>query len=89
MFANVRVRVGVMPGVVAVPEDAVQTDGHCEFVFVEEEPGHYCRVEVQTGSRSDGFIEVRSGLNEGQLVVSEGAFLLKSEGSEIEDTCGH
>jgi RND family efflux transporter MFP subunit len=89
MFAKVKVRVGTTSGVLAVAEQSVQSDGHCEFVFVEEERGRYRRVEVRTGSHSDGLIEIRGGLEVGQTVVTQGAFLLKSEGSEIEDSCGH
>lgn len=89
MFARTRVRVGTKRDAIAVPDDAVQSDGHCEFVFVEEERGRYRRVEVETGAHSDGLVEIYSGLEVGQTIVTHGAFLLKSEGSEIEDTCGH
>jgi RND family efflux transporter MFP subunit len=89
MFARVRVRVGTMAGVLAVPEQAVQGDGHCEFVFAEEGHGRYRRLEVETGLHTDGLIEIKGGLAKGQIVVTEGAFLLKSEGSEIADSCGH
>ncbi len=89
MFAKVKVRVGTTSGVLAVAEQAVQSDGHCEFAFIEEKRGRYRRVEVQTGSHSDGLIEIRGGLEAGQTIVTQGAFLLKSEGSEIEDSCGH
>ena len=89
MFAKVRVCVGTTASVLTAPDQAVQSDGDCEFVFVEEERGCYHRVEVQTGPHSNGFVEIRSGLEEGQTIVTRGAFLLKSESSEIADSCGH
>ncbi len=88
MFARVRVRVGAAEGVVSVPEDAVQSDSDCEFVFIEVEVGQYRQVDVQTGSRSGGRVEIIEGLQTGDRIVVEGAFLLKSEGSEISDSCG-
>jgi RND family efflux transporter MFP subunit len=89
MLATVRVRVGTLGSALAVPDEALQSDGDCEFVFVEEEPGRYRRVEVETGEHSDGLTEIRAGIEAGARVVTRGSFLLKSEGSEISDTCGH
>jgi RND family efflux transporter MFP subunit len=89
MLVKVRIRVGTLAHALAVPEEAVQGDADCKFVFVEEKPGRYRRAEVQTGEHSDGLAEIRSGVDAGARVVTKGAFLLKSESSEIEDTCGH
>jgi hypothetical protein len=36
-------------------------------------------VGVETGSEQSGFIEVKTGLEDGVEVVSKGAFTLKSE----------
>jgi cobalt-zinc-cadmium efflux system membrane fusion protein len=49
------------------------------FVFLEDEPGRFRRVDVKTGRNSDGWIEIRAGLKAGDRVVTKGAFLLKSE----------
>jgi RND family efflux transporter MFP subunit len=89
MLVKVRIRVGTLGSAVAVPTEAVQGDGDCKFVFVEEAPGRYRRVEVQTGEHSEGLDEIRSGIEAGARVVTKGAFLLKSESSAISDTCGH
>lgn len=88
MFASVRVHVGSVTNALAVPELAVQSDGQCEFVFVEEAPGRYHRIEVQTGQRTGGLVEIRGGVERGQAVVTDGAFFLKSETAEIADSCG-
>jgi len=88
MFANIRVRVAALASALAVPSAAVQSDGHCEFVFVQVIPGSYRRVEVQVGPTNRGLVEILGGLEEGQDVVTEGSFLLKSETSDISDSCG-
>ncbi len=44
-----------------------------------ESGGSFRRVDVSTGQASDEWVEVTEGLQPGQLVVTHGAFLLKSE----------
>lgn len=62
----------------AVPEDAVQTVGGEEVVFIRVENGF--RVQpVQIGSRSAGMVTILSGIRLGQRIATENAFLLKSE----------
>jgi hypothetical protein len=48
-------------------------------VFVDESGGTFKRVDVSTGQASDEWVEVTEGLQPRQLVVTHGAFLLKSE----------
>lgn len=59
----------------AVPEVAVLDEGDSSFVF-RVAPGDNGqsveRVNVQTGQRSDGLVEIVSGLAEGDLVVTDG-----------------
>jgi multidrug efflux pump subunit AcrA (membrane-fusion protein) len=49
------------------------------FVFVPKGADSYERVDVQPGLRTDGLVEIVQGLREGDRVVAEGAFFLKSE----------
>jgi RND family efflux transporter MFP subunit len=79
MFASVELAVGEGRPVLAVPREAVQRDGEQAICFVEEEPGHYERREVVVGEAGPTYVEVRSGLAEGERVVTTGAFILKSE----------
>jgi len=65
--------------VLLLPEQAVQRQGDELIVFVEEEPGHFERREVEVGKTSMGFVPVLKGINEGEQVVVEGAFVLVSE----------
>jgi cobalt-zinc-cadmium efflux system membrane fusion protein len=64
---------------VAVPQAALQTLEGRTTVFVETEPGVFVRHFVETGHTFEGFTEILSGVKPGDLVVSEGSFVLKSE----------
>ena len=48
------------------------------MVFVQAKGG-FQAVPVSVGSRSGGRVEILSGLRTGQTVVTEGAFVLKSQ----------
>ena len=64
---------------VAVPQAALQTLEGRTTMFVETEPGVFVRHFVETGHTFEGFTEILSGVNVGDLIVSEGSFVLKSE----------
>jgi len=65
--------------VVGVPVDAVQTDGCCQLVFVEESETVFQPRKVVLGAEANGFVEVLKGLDEGEVVASAGSFLMKTE----------
>lgn len=65
--------------VVAVPQAALQTLEGRATVFVQTEPGLFVRRLVETGHTFEGFTEVLSGVKPGDVVVTEGSFVLKSE----------
>jgi membrane fusion protein (multidrug efflux system) len=54
-----------------LPEEALVPEGNRKFVFVVR-GGKAERVEVQTGRRRPGEVEIVSGLEEGDVVVTEG-----------------
>jgi len=58
---------------------AVQRQGSELIVFVEEEPGKFERREVTVGQAGVGLVEILTGVNEGESVVVQGAFVLASE----------
>jgi membrane fusion protein, heavy metal efflux system len=72
-----------------VPRDAVQRVEGRQVVFVPEAPGTYRAVEVHTGASSAREVELVSGLEPGTTVVTQGAFLLKSELSRESLEGGH
>lgn len=65
--------------IVAVPQAALQTLEGRTTVFVQTEPGVFVRHFVETGHTFEGFTEILSGVRCGDLIVSEGSFVLKSE----------
>ena len=64
---------------VAVPQAALQTLEGRATVFVQAEPDVFVRHFVETGHTFEGFTEILSGIKPGDLIVSEGSFVLKSE----------
>jgi cobalt-zinc-cadmium efflux system membrane fusion protein len=64
---------------VAVPQAALQTLEGRTTVFVQSEPGVFVRHFVETGHTFEGFTEILSGVKRGDVIVSEGSFVLKSE----------
>jgi len=64
---------------VAAPASAVLYTGRHNVVWTEEEPGVYKSREVTLGERAGEYFAVKSGLVDGDTVVSEGGFLLDSE----------
>lgn len=79
MFVRVTVPIGEARQVLTInPESVVQHEDQ-EFVFLDMSGGTFKRVDVSTGQSSDDLIEVTEGLTPGQMVVTHGAFLLKSE----------
>jgi membrane fusion protein, heavy metal efflux system len=79
MFATVNLVAGQKKGVLTIPSSALQTESGEPFVFVEREKGAYERRAVRTGDRSDTSVEIKSGLEQGDRVVTTGAFTLTSE----------
>ncbi|MEQ9495669.1 MAG: efflux RND transporter periplasmic adaptor subunit [Deltaproteobacteria bacterium] len=65
--------------VLQVPEDAVLFAGRTRLVFVEREGDRLTPVEVTTGLRANGKIEIREGLKPGDRVVVSGNFLVAAE----------
>ena len=81
-----RVTVTAEPRVnLAIPEEAVQPVGPRTFVWrVTPEDGKQIarRVEVELGQRADGYIEVVTGLDAIDQVITEGIIRVR-EGSEL------
>ena len=65
--------------VVAVPREAVQQVGERTIVFVVRSPRRFESRAVKTGESSKDYVEIKAGLVEGDEVVTEGSYALKSE----------
>lgn len=79
MFVNAEIEVGSGEESLLLPAAAVQRQGSELIVFVEEEPGHFERREVNVGRSNMGFVSITEGLKAGESVVVQGAFVLVSE----------
>jgi membrane fusion protein (multidrug efflux system) len=75
LFANVSLIIGEKGQTVQVDEMAVDREGEIEFVWIVNR-GTADRVRVLTGARENGKIEIVAGLQEGQIVVTDGQFKL-------------
>ena len=62
-----------------VPRDAIVDTGNAQHVFVVAGEGRFLPRTVKLGTRFDDRIEVREGLQEDELVVASGVFLIDSE----------
>ena len=81
MLLTVTIETGPRLGL-SVPELAVVGEGERRFVYVVDPGGTAKRVEVRTGLRSAGRIEILEGLKPGQKVVTEGVVKL-SDGMKV------
>ena len=79
MFGNAEIAAAVSREVAVVPEAAVQELEGAKVVFVETKAGRYEPRKVTVGENSGGYLEIISGVAAGDAVVTNGAFLLKSE----------
>lgn len=79
MYATMTLAAGEPRDVLAVPSVAVQEIDGKPVVFVRTAKGAFERRDVDAGPETDGWVEVRSGVKEGEAVATTGSFLLKSE----------
>ena len=82
MFANVALQSGTIESALLVPASAVVASGGKRNVFVQKEPDGYQQRAVETGDEVGGWVVVRSGLREGERVVTQGGVLLARQLAE-------
>jgi Cu(I)/Ag(I) efflux system membrane fusion protein len=86
MFAEVDIAVDHGERLV-VPEPAIVYSGPRRIVFVDIGQDRLRPTLVEVGVKSDGFVEIKSGLSDGDLVVVSGNFLVAAE-SRLKSTTG-
>lgn len=79
MFADVEIVTTVQQDVLLIADTALQTDGENQVVFVALEETRFEKRVVRIGMEQRGHVEVLEGVKEGEKVVTEGSFILKSE----------
>jgi Cu(I)/Ag(I) efflux system membrane fusion protein len=63
----------------AVPVSAILTDGKGSQVWVKNSDGSFSSRMIKSGNGNESYMPVLSGLNAGDIVVTNGAYLLNSE----------
>ncbi|MGQ0812530.1 MAG: efflux RND transporter periplasmic adaptor subunit [Nitrospiraceae bacterium] len=79
MYATIRVYSLPQPNVLVVPERAVQRERDRRFVFVQRDAQSFEARDVKLGESNGEVVKILEGLGEGEAVVMEGSFILKSE----------
>ncbi len=78
MFAHAAIEVSEARRVLVAPESAIFDVGREKVAFVSIGNGEYAARRVELGVAAGGFVEVVSGLREGDRVVSRGGLVLKT-----------
>jgi Cu(I)/Ag(I) efflux system membrane fusion protein len=81
MFADVVIYGGPRRDTLAIPAEALIETGRRTAVVRALGDGRFQPVDVVTGMRAGGMVEIFSGLNAGDEVVVSGQFLIDSEAS--------
>jgi multidrug efflux pump subunit AcrA (membrane-fusion protein) len=79
MVAQAIINVQLEGTPLVVPNTAVIDTGVRKVVWLQYNERSYVAHVIETGFRSDGYVEVAKGLKEGDKVVIEGGFLLDAQ----------
>lgn len=79
LYGTVAIDAGKLAVPVAIPESAVLDSGTRQAVLVELGGGVFEPREVKLGRRGDEYVEVLSGVADGERVVVDGNFLIDAE----------
>ncbi len=79
MYGDVEIATGGNQGVVAVPAGAVIDSGSKQIVLIDLGDGRFEPRDVKLGRKGNGFIEILSGVTEGDKAVVNGNFLIDAE----------
>jgi len=63
-----------------IPDTSVILEGNKVYIYKVDKENITNRVEVTVGNRNKGYLEVESGLNEGDIVVAEGLKKVRPNG---------
>jgi Cu(I)/Ag(I) efflux system membrane fusion protein len=81
MYADVRIYAGPKNDILSIPREALIRTGESERVILSHGDGKFSAREVVAGMESGDWVEIVSGLSEGDTVVTSGQFLIDSEAS--------
>lgn len=81
MYLNVRLAQPTTTSLLAIPQEALITTGSSNRVLLADGDGYFRPQEVTAGRVQNGWVEILSGLSEGERIVTSGQFLIDSEAS--------
>ena len=81
MFADVTIYGGAKTNITLIPREALIRTGQEERVILSEGDGRFRQRNVVAGIESGDWVEIVSGLEPGDEVVTSGQFLIDSEAS--------
>lgn len=81
MFADVQVSGMHATQAPVVPRTAIQTvgDRHMVYLVNPKEPGKFIEREVRLGTTGEEIVDVISGVQPGDVIVTEGSFFVRAE----------
>ncbi len=82
MYAEMIVNIGEISAL-AVPNAALQKYGDYTFAYVKVRPHVYEERKVEVGQHNEKYSQVKSGLKEGEVVVTDGAYSLLGEAIKL------
>lgn len=84
MFARMVINVGDK-SVMAIPKTAVQIAGSDSVVYVAQQKNQFEERPVRLGPDNAGNVQVISGLQKGEKIVTDGSFILRSKSCREDD----
>ncbi|MBI5475132.1 MAG: efflux RND transporter periplasmic adaptor subunit, partial [Ignavibacteriales bacterium] len=82
MFVNAAIKTK-LPESIVVPITAVLSTGTRQVVWIQKDAGVFEPRLVKIGERSNEYVQVLDGINEGETIVTSGGYLIDSE-SQLE-----
>jgi len=79
MFADITIEADAIKDAIAVPSEAIIRSGTRQQVFIQRAPGKFEPREVSLGVSSNGWTQIRDGIEAGEEVVVSAQFLIDSE----------
>ena len=64
----------------SIPDTSVILEGNKVYIYKVDKKNTTKRAEIEIGNRNQGYLEVKSGLNEGDLIVAEGLKKVRHNG---------
>ena len=83
MYATITVESGPGDQAIVIPLTAIFTEGDADYVFIALDANHYQQRPVKTGLRLKDKAVITQGLQPNELLVTEGALMLRAE-EEVE-----